>query len=297
MRRFAFRATGVVATLSTVMMVQASGRSEYLMPEITEIVRIGTPSGSGTGTIFSKGILNGTPWISVITAEHVVPTNTVTMRFGASGGTAYTADPVRIYRGGASGTLDIAIAWFALDMATYNTVNPKSLMLAPAAGSTFSNLGRGNTGSEKWVSGNWVGYNNAGTYGTLRFANNSIRTINSTDMDWTNTDPRTAGAVLGEGPSWPGDSGSSYFAQNSVNVTTSLGTFPVFTDGIIGIHAWGQRNGDGSKDWGFTSGGTPMSQPVLDWALSYAVPVPEPATMAVVALGALAMLRRKRRAN
>jgi hypothetical protein len=296
MRGFAFRTASIVAVFSTVFMVQAAGRSEYLMPEVKEVVRIGTPSGSGTGTVFSKGILNGTAWISVITAEHVVPTNTVTMRFGASGGTAYTADPARIYRGGAGGNLDIAIAWFALDMPTYDTLTPKSLILAPGVGSTFSNLGRGNTGSEKWVNGNWVGYNNAGTYGTLRFANNSIRTINSTDMDWTNTDPRTPAAVSGEGPSWPGDSGSSYFALTPTNVSTSLGSFSVFTDGIIGIHAWGQRNADGSKDWGFISGGTPMSQPVLDWALSHAVPVPEPASMAILGLGALALMRRKRRA-
>lgn len=295
MRGFAFKLAGTSLAFSVAVFATAAGRSEYLMPEIKEIVRIGTPSGSGTGTIFSKGIINGTPWVSVITAEHVVPNDNVTMRFGASGGTTYNVDPSKIWRGGASGNLDIAIAWFALDLATYDSLTPKTLMLAPGAGSTFTNLGRGNTGSEKWVNGNWVGYNNAGTFGTLRFANNSIRTINSTSMDWTNSDPRGAAAVAGEGPSWSGDSGSSYFFTNSQSVNTSLGTFNVFTDGIIGIHAWGERNADGSKDWGFLSGGTPMSESVLNWSMSHAVPVPEPATLAALTVGALALLRRKRK--
>lgn len=272
----------------------AAGRTEYVVPEVKEIVRL-TNGGSGTGTIFSKGILGGTPWVSVITADHVVGTSgSLTMRFGSSGGTVYTADPSRIYHGGHTGTLDIAIAWFALDLATYNTLTPKNLMLAPTVGSQFTNLGRGNTGTPKIVSGNWVGYNNAGTFGTLRFANNKIRTINSTDMDWTNTDPRTPDAVSGEGPSWPGDSGSAYFGSSVSTVSTSLGAFDVFTDGIIGIHAWGQRNADGSKDWNFVSGGTPMSAPVMAWAMSHAV-VPEPASMAALGLGVLALLRRRRK--
>lgn len=294
MSGFVLRLAGLAAVFSVVVVAQAAGRSEYLMPEIKEIVRVSTPSGSGTGTIYSKAIIGGTPWVSVITAEHVVPNNNVTMRFGASGGTAYSADPTKIFRGGHTGNLDIAVAWFALDLATYNTLTPKSLMLAPGAGATFSDLGRGNTGTEKWVNGQWVGYNNAGTFGTLRFANNSIRTISTTAMDWSNSDPRTPEAVSGEAPSWSGDSGSAYFASAATNVSTSLGTFSVFTDGIIGIHAWGVRNTDGSKDWGFLSGGTPMSQPVLNWANSVAA-VPEPATLAALGIGAVALMRRKRR--
>lgn len=290
--------------------------------------------GLGTGTIFNKKTVDirGTMYghFCLITADHVLDNTaspigggrtatagnfTISFRNGdAPAGPRYSIPDAWIHRGGPTGLVDIAVAgayygsvgrndtFFGfVEPVAFHTPRPGN-----TAGEEFTAIGYGGTGAAvNDANGNPRGYASTdGSFGTKRFANNMTSSrgliVGGTQyaydgIGWELDRPGSPNRVLGEGITYPGDSGGPYLVQREGS--SEIGGFPVRSNQLMGVHTQG-FTGSFAAEWypNITSSaaGVYMNADYIRWAHDSCRAVPEPASIAALGLGIAALVRRRR---
>jgi hypothetical protein len=104
-----------------------------------------------------------------------------------------------------------------------------------------------------------------------------------------------AGAVPGEGVTFPGDSGAPYFASALDEIEIDGNQIPIRTDAILAVHHSGRdsyRNGN-------VGHGTELIQGYRQWIEAKCALVPEPGSLLVLLSGSgwVLLLYRRRRVS
>jgi len=280
------------------------------------VVRIGdTVDGSrGSGSIINKWTgANGAMYLCILTADHVVadhPAN-IAVDIGSGTNAASTfADPLlpgTMYR--ASGPVaapnpnaDLAVfgVTFTGTVQQFNALVKLSVGVG-LANAGFSVIGYGNTAALYNSNGVIAGYQEtAGTYGQKRFMDNTNTGINPA-FSWVN------GAITytfedyqyvldypgepGEGFTFRGDSGGPFLGAQGVISDYGMS---VKTDSIGAVVSFGPV---GTVPWGSIDHGCRITAPLQTWIGQRCAAVPEPASIAILGLGLVALLRRRREAK
>jgi len=287
----------------------------------------------GTGTVIGKRQIGNDYWLCVLAANHVVafPENNyryngapLTIAFGNRGGNdpqfntriVFTAtdsvnNPADPHRGFFGGDLpDLAVIGVQVNRDIYNRVPVYSLSAAPPGNYTdFTIVGYGDTGwRDLDANNNFIGYTRQrNTGGIKRFANNAVkrrfrdnsptfdlaRFFRGAFIEWDLT--IGAGAVPGEGVTFPGDSGAPYFASAWNDIEIDGNQIPILTDAILAVHHGGRdiyKNGD--VGWG-----TELIQGYRQWIEAKCALVPEPGSLLVLLSGSgwVLLLYRRRRVS
>jgi hypothetical protein len=269
----------------------------------------------------------------VLTANHVVALQQnrfsynrqpmpVTIAFGNLGGggplfnarIVFTAtdsvndpnDPHRVFFG--NDLPDLAVIGVQVNRDIYDRVPVYSL--APPGDAVFTIVGYGDTGCRDYdADGNFIGYTRRpDTSEMKRFANNAVsrRLRNSPSptpdlaqffrgafIGWDLT--IGAGAVPGEGVTFPGDSGAPYFASALDDIEIDGYQIPIATNAILAVHHGGRDTyGNGDVGWG-----TELIDGYRRWIMAKCDLVPEPGSLLVLLSGSgwVLLLYRRRRVS
>jgi hypothetical protein len=286
---------------------------------------------SGTGTVIGRRQIGNDYWLCVLTANHVVafPENNyryngapLTIAFGNRGGNdpqfntriVFTAtdsvnNPADPHRGFFGGDLpDLAVIGVQVNRDIYNRVPVYSLSAAPPGHYTdFTIVGYGDTGRRDLdANNNFIGYTRQlNTSEIKRFANNAVKRrfhgnslalplfFRGAFIEWDLS--IRAGAVPGEGVTFPGDSGAPYFASAWDVIEIDGNQIPIRTDAILAVHHSGldtYRNEDSGD-------GTELIEGYRQWIMAKCDLVPEPGSLLVLLSGSgwVLLLYRRRRVS
>lgn len=231
-------------------------------------VRVG--GGFGTGSFLGVGT-GGNAWI--LSAKHVITTGE-TGTFWFENNTSFNI----VQTIGIAGT-DVSIARLASFNAAWNPVrlNPNAAL---TGGTLLDSAGYGGSGAQGSLGGNW-NYDDrrrgmqtrlTGTENVNFNGDNFLAIVDTFDA------PNTSNVRPIEGFGAPGDSGSALLTADNV---------------ALGVLAFGEFETYGARNWYAALTPSVVNQIVN---LTGIAPVPEPGTMAALGLGALALMRRRKKA-
>lgn len=253
---------------------------------------VGLVGGGGSGTAISPHF--------VLTAGHVGG-----MTFSFSGGTYTAVERIN------HPTADISLLRFNETFTEFSMP-----YFGGVLGADVTLVGFGNTGVERQAGDAfpWTGYNDVGGFGTRRAATNRVEFVDFADVAGYHTnslwydldfyDPRTpapnqvdtfglGGALDNEGGLLGGDSGGAALLNlggvwRIVGVNTFIGD-------VVGPNPPGGQSA--YMDYGDVFGSTNVGF-YQDWIAQNAPEaVPEPATIAALGLGAMALLRKRKKSS
>lgn len=284
-----------------------------------------TGSFNGTGTIIGNVNQQGQGWYCILTADHVVSTNgpgdptaagigAVQMNSVGNGGddgvaawpvmSGYAIRTKSLF--GAASAVDLALV--AVNYGAYNAGNDIFVrnLVNDNSHRTFSIIGFGQEARRVAT-----GYQGVGNYGTQRYENNVVNRYapNFSNGGYTYDavtskiifDPGTV--FPGTGAAYDGDSGAPLFTSG---VASEPGQgISYYAYDVFGVHQGGQGRGAGRqfRDYGMDqyhvwlggTTGTHDGQNYISHINRVCGMVPEPSTLVALSLGALALLRRRRK--
>ena len=100
-----------------------------------------------------------------------------------------------------------------------------------------------------------------------------------------------------------GDSGGAWFFSEPTNDNRFNPAPMVFSNKLIGVHSYGQIDTSdpeytsGLVRWGSTYGAVKITPGYKAWIDQQCMMVPEPTSMTALGLGAVALLRRRKKAS
>ncbi|MFZ4574352.1 MAG: hypothetical protein ACOYN0_08130 [Phycisphaerales bacterium] len=266
---------------------------------------------TATGSVVAKRIDSaGMGWLCVLTADHVAGAGFTGIGFGDGDPPPLTfaADDSLTFRAPFGGA-DLAVIGvpYGSPDGFFESLEP--LSLAPSdpgslIGTQFSQIGYGWTGVP--IEGG-LGLATQPRAGVKGFQNNVVERVRPfggvftpyayTALEWDFNQPGASGAVVGEGSSFNGDSGSPYLIGSPTAVTLESGAvMEHFTIGIAAVHTYG----DSSREHGWVGsgdhipgGGVAITPGVAEWIGARCAEVPAPGSLAVVLVLGLAARRRR----
>lgn len=268
---------------------------------------------TASGSVIGRHVdTSGVGWLCVLTADHVVAAGFTSIAFGngapPSGG-AFGGQGDWVFRSEEGGP-DIAVLGIRYGAPDDFFASIVPLSLAPTdpallVGQSFTQVGYGWTGELDAPNQTMRSVARSGVKG---FQNNVVERIRNVNgllgnyayqaADWDFQEPGSAEAVVGEGSSFNGDSGSPYMLREREMVTLDDGTqMEVFSDGIGAVHTYG----DGSSGHGWLgsgdhipSGGVVITPAIEAWIVDRCLMVPTPGASVCISIGFLLAFRRKR---
>lgn len=278
----------------------------------------------GTGTVIDVKRVNGDNWLCVLTADHVVSSNGTHngatrnkpgIQFGNSavdtGNSSYLQAGV-VKRAGPTKKWDLTVLGINIGQLTFQ--KSKIELLDPVGGilDSFSLLGYGNEGRLNAAAG---GYVSQGKYGKQRYMNSGIKQFIANQslfggyvndvVEYEVVNPNLPTSPFGSGTPFDADSGSPYYLTDEKFDEDK--EFFYRTDSIFAVHHGTSIDVDTparTKVWaGNPSGasatlnyGVHLNATYHDWIKQQCAMVPEPTSMAALALGSLLALGRRRKA-
>jgi hypothetical protein len=287
----------------------------------------------GTGSVIGSHIVtqgnDQIGYFCVLTANHVIAQGANSIGFGYFGdGTngansfANTYPIINVVSGGSSGTEDLSVVTVRYGVVDPFFVSVQDLKIwTPPANLSLPNLpqftevGYGDTGTPHYNAGVQDGFNPQTSHGVQRFdnANPASTTANAahgiytyTDVKWNPGPVSPGNPNLGTGSSFGGDSGGPYFTtdatQFTVNGLTDVFGNPVgpqninaFSNTIFAVHTFGNNKDPQLFADNIQSGGNLLTAADVTWINNACEAVPEPSTVVLATLGALALLVFRRR--
>ncbi len=293
---------------------------------------VASDGSSGTGSVVGKYTSNGNLYFEVLTAAHVVDNGALVngnIGYGSPQPPNALAAPMDPYQvvatGGSTGKEDMALLAVnvgpttnIIDLGFYGLMTP--LTVTPYAVPNpytsqslgFTEIGYGRTGTAQNFAG-VPGYTQTiPSGGTKMFQNNKVNAITTPTswgsytyqgVEWLSVAPANNN---GTGTSFAGDSGGPYLMstnaadQATVNVYGRPGgtvAIPITTNGLFAIHTAGYYNAPNIKMNASLNRGELITNADLGWIntnIGNTTPVPEPAALALLAVGGVMLLLRKR---
>lgn len=295
------RLVAILAIASPTWIAHAVGPSNQTSPAPTAVVQMRPDGGehavTATGSVIRKVVdASGAAWLCILTTDHVAAAGYTGISFG-------DGNPPSNYFGGSDSIIRRAPA-FGADLAVigvrygtpdafFESLNPLQLLAADPStriGTTFTQFGYGFTGELDSALSTMQTAARAGVSG---FQNNRIERVRAfgstftpysySALEWDFNDPASINAVLGEGSTFNGDSGSPYLIEDISYVSLLDGSsMPVFTRGIAAVHAYG----DGSQSHGWLGsgdhipgGGVAITLDIATWIDAQCLAIPAPGVL------------------
>lgn len=278
---------------------------------------------NGSGTIIANKVDEfGFGWLCILTADHVVSTT------GAAAGATYGTIGIDTGNGAnanlvatplANASFVARKAGAAVDLAVLGV---RYGVFDAAYNASVREVFTYGSGERDITS---IGYGSSGTYvpqkgyartpnswQTQRYVNNKAETFavrtpfggyTFDAMEWDVDAPSTGTSVVGEGTILDGDSGGAVFFSEPTMDNRFNPAPMVFGNKLIGVNSYAQIDyadpeyTGGLVRWGYINGAVKITPAYKAWIDQQCMTVPEPTSMTALGLGAIALLRRRKKTS